>query len=102
MPILGLYGFVYKASPDKKIFLCDQYDKSEIIPNEIAQYDTKMGVIIHEASHKAIDSEDHFYMHNTYKTYAKACSYNNIENADCIQIYAELNFYENMNQITDL
>ena len=62
-----------------------------------------MGVIIHEASHKAIDSEDHFYMHQNCKAYAKSCSNKNIENADCIQIYAELNFYENIDQhISDL
>ncbi len=96
IPIKGLYGFVITSSIDKKVYFCDEYDKSNTIPTNSVQYDTKMGVIIHEASHKAVSSKDHFYTYDACKGYAKSCLYKNVENADCIQIYAELNYIYNI------
>lgn len=92
----GLFGFVYKEDPNKNIYLCDAYDDAHVFPDNKHPYDTKTGVIIHEVSHKAVDSEDYFYGYEDCLDKAKYCNKNSMpetcDNADCIQMFAEVTF----------
>ncbi|CAL7961269.1 hypothetical protein MIDIC_280009 [Alphaproteobacteria bacterium] len=90
----NVYAFVYPTHKDNKIYLCNQYDRSSISPSPTDKIDTKMGTIIHEASHKAAGTQDHFYTFNNCKLHAKTCDPKNVENADCIEYYAELNYLD--------
>lgn len=113
-PKLHLYGFVLHSADDEKIYLCNQYINAPTYPKTNASnedfniisgqtHDTKSGVIVHEASHKAVHSSDHFYGYDVCKYYAStlSCVYGsgdrvengaNMKNADCLQIYEELNW----------
>lgn len=89
----NIYGYVYKNDIHKNIYLCEAYNQAPIFPTQTQKYDTKAGVIIHEASHLAVDSEDHFYSLNKCMTYAKKCIENlTTTNADCLQIFVELSY----------
>ena len=87
------YGYVYPADLDKNIYLCRQYEESSSFPSKDYRYDTKAGTIIHEVSHKAVSSKDHFYSYDGCKIAAASCiTSNTTTNADCLQIFSELSF----------
>jgi|GEM_PF-6488895 len=87
------YAYVFAADPDKNIYLCDQYNKASSFPTKQDPYDTKAGTIIHEVSHKAVNSKDHFYSYEACKITAASCiDVNTTTNADCLQIFTELCF----------
>lgn len=94
----GDYAYVYKNVPDTKIYLCDMYNAADLLPSGRSSYDTKAGVIIHEVSHKAVNSEDHFYGYAKCKTFADSCDTTiTTTNADCLQIFSELCFLSGNN-----
>jgi len=87
----GVYAYVFPADTDKNIYLCEQYNEAEIFPTKLYPYDTKSGTIIHEVSHKAVNSKDHFYSYDNCKAVASLCIVDNTTtNADCLQIFSEL------------
>lgn len=93
-----VYAYVYPADKEKSIYLCEQYDKSSSFPSEEHPYDTKAGTIIHEVSHKAVNSMDHFYSYDECKITASSCIVSNTTtNADCLQIFSELCFLSGVN-----
>ena len=84
------YGYVFPSDPEKNIYLCNQYLLAATYPTSDKPYDTKTGVILHELSHKAAGTEDHFYSYEKCNLYAKKGDDEiTTENADCIQIFAE-------------
>ena len=86
----GDYGYVFPADTDKNIYFCDEYVKAQNTPTLTKKYDSKAGVHIHEISHKAASTEDHFYSYGDCKLKASSCDLLTINNADCVQIFAEL------------
>lgn len=89
----GVYAYVYSKDPNKNIYLCDGYNEATTYPNEVNQVDTKMGVILHEMSHLAVRSKDHFYGLPKCISHALKCNLaTTTTNADCIQYFGELTF----------
>lgn len=102
----GVYGFVYKSENEKKIYLCEEYDKAQSYPTKNERYDTKVGVIIHEVTHNSVDSKDHFYGYGMCEVKALKCEREKepktCSNADCLQMFAEISYLaiDNQNNLT--
>lgn len=86
----GTFGYVIPGSKSKDIYLCPMYEQAAIQPNKINIIDTKAGFIIHEISHQAALSEDHFYSYKYCSEEAFICNPQTITNADCIEFFAEI------------
>lgn len=120
----GTYAYVYSASPIKILYLCDTYIKSQTLPDINKPYDTKLGTIIHEITHKVSKGEIQDYTYgvqlcltnieakscdDTLKCFVQEggifkpgsnCSTSgsnpntNVYNADCIEFLAESVYYD--------
>lgn len=97
----GDFGYIFPADTQKDVYLCSMYEKAQIIPNAIKNHDSKAGVIIHEVSHKAAGTDDHFYSYNNCKAQAFECNPLTVSNADCMQIFVELVALQNITSIHD-
>lgn len=84
------YGYIFPANNDKSVYLCPLYDKASTLPDTKNKYDSKAGVILHEVSHKAAHTKDHFYTYHECEVKANICEKSTVTNADCIQMFAEL------------
>lgn len=92
----GVYVYLVSQNPEKNIYLCEMYNKVPISPTSTVSYDTKAVVLVHEVSHKAVNSKDHFYGYDICVEYAKqskeASETFTCNNADCLQIFAEISY----------
>lgn len=86
----GDFGYIYPAQPQKNIYFCSLYESAKVVPDSSKNHDSKAGVIIHEVSHKAVNTLDHFYSYTNCETQALICNPKTITNADCLQIFVEL------------
>lgn len=86
----GAFGYVIPGSKSKDIYLCSMYERADIKPNAINIIDTKVGFIIHEISHQAAQTEDHFYSYQNCTEEAFICNQQTTTNADCIEFFAEI------------
>jgi hypothetical protein len=93
------YGYVFSGHT-RDVFLCGLYDAALVYPTAVQLYDTKLGVIAHEISHKAVNSDDHFYGHDRCKREAAICNISvTSTNADCLQFFAEFAYIKAVSDI---
>lgn len=86
------YGYTFRVDPEKNIYLCDLYDRAPSFPENLAMHNTQMGVIVHEVSHKAVRSKDHYYGISRCAEHSLTCTdetSSTFTNAQCLQIFAE-------------
>ena len=84
------YGYIFQGRKGKNMYLCQLYIDTELSPNLINCCDSKAGILIHEVSHQAAQTEDHFYSYKNCTEEAFTCNPQTTTNADCIQFFAEI------------
>ncbi len=84
------YGYIFQGTKGKNMYLCQLYIEAELSPNPTDCCDRKAGILIHEVSHQAAQTEDHFYSYKNCSEEAFICNPQTTTNADCIQFFAEI------------
>lgn len=84
------YGYIFQGTKGKNMYLCQLYIEAEPFPNSINCCDSKAGILIHEVSHQAAETEDYFYSYKNCSEEALICNPQTAKNADCIQFFAEI------------
>ncbi len=77
------YAYVHKGG-EIEVFLCPQFWKAPT-----SGTDTKFGVLIHEVSHEAADTDDHAYSTVGCKNLAKTDPLSAADNADSHEYFSE-------------
>ena len=77
--------FAYTFHGTRKIFLCNEYQKSP----KLAKFDSKMGILTHELSHAICYTNDIVYGISACKKLAKKASRRAVRNADNYEYFVE-------------